>query len=65
MLHDQLSAAEAANDLPGVLRIDLLLATQRGEFDFETANLNAMFPDIETVKLKDWLEAVWKDEELD
>jgi len=63
-LHDQLLDAETIGDLDEAAKCDALMATQRGEYDFEDANLNALFPEVEMVGLREWLVNAWEGEEL-
>lgn len=59
-LNDELLDAEEAHASSEVFRLETLIAIQRGEFDFRVPNVNEIFPDVEPVALKSWLEDVWK-----
>jgi hypothetical protein len=59
-LQDLLLENEDRNALEEAARIDMLLAAQRGEFDFGAeADLNLRFPEVRTTGLRDWLQRAW------
>lgn len=59
-LQDALLDAEEAQAPEEAIRFEALIAIQRGEFDFCVPNVNEIFPDVEPVGLKSWLQGVWK-----
>jgi hypothetical protein len=59
-LQDLLLENEDKNALEEAARIDMLLAAQRGEFDFGAeADLNTRFPEVRAMALRDWLQRAW------
>ncbi|KAA8902602.1 hypothetical protein FN846DRAFT_908498 [Sphaerosporella brunnea] len=64
-LQDLLLENEDKNAPEEAARIDMLMAIQRGEFDFGAeADLNLMFPEVRTIGLREWLQRAWDDVEL-
>jgi hypothetical protein len=59
-LQDLLLDAEVSKDEKEVARIDMLLAIQRGEFDFHETESNGIFPDVKTVGFEEWLQMAWR-----
>lgn len=64
-LNEQLLDAEEAQDSSEVFKLEALITVQRGEFDFPVpSNVNELFPDIEPIKLRNWLHNVWKGKQM-
>lgn len=60
-LHSELALALAGRDTGRYRRLLYLLPTQEGRFDFDIADLNAMFPDVQPSGFGMWLDRMWND----
>lgn len=60
-LHSELALALAGRDTSRYTRLLYLLATQEGRFDFDIADLNGIFSDIQPLAFSVWLDKVWND----
>jgi hypothetical protein len=63
-LQDGMLDAEECGDAEEEERLDLLLAVQRGEFDFVEVDMNAEFRGVRVLALREWLIDAWSGVEL-
>ncbi|KAK5170442.1 uncharacterized protein LTR77_005030 [Saxophila tyrrhenica] len=58
-LRSELQLAAAQQDTARGTRIQTLIATANGRYDFSQPNLNRAFPDIRPISFNDWFVAKW------
>ncbi|TKA80026.1 hypothetical protein B0A49_02304 [Cryomyces minteri] len=59
-LRSALILAVSQHDVPEQWRLQNLIATSAGRFDFVQPNLNAQFPAIQPLRFDDWLSRNWE-----
>ncbi|KAF2462184.1 hypothetical protein BDY21DRAFT_8836 [Lineolata rhizophorae] len=58
-LRQEIPYAQYAGDTARQLRLHTLIATSEGRYDVTEPNLNALFPDIQPLKFREWLTTYW------
>lgn len=58
-LHAELGIALTSANTTRYRRLLWLIATTEGRFDFQYAELNALFPDVQPLRFETWLDKMW------
>jgi len=59
-LRSELLVAAASNDRPRGMKLQALIATAEGRYDFTQPNLNAAFPDLVPERFAQWFQRKWQ-----
>jgi hypothetical protein len=58
-LRSELQLAVAQQDAARTVRVNTLISTANGRYDFSQTNLNRAFPDVRPISFNDWFVAKW------
>jgi hypothetical protein len=64
-LRAELANAAAQGDRLRALKLQMLIATAEGRYDFPTRNLNDTFPDLQIERFADWFVKRWESHQAD
>lgn len=59
-LRSELQVAALQEDSARQIRLQALIATAEGRYDFSQPNLNQRFPNVRTISFQDWFVAKWQ-----